>query len=299
VLQDEIRRRTDAEAAHEKSDETFRTLAFVTPAGIVLTDERGRYVFVNHQWTRIMGMTATTAEGDGWREALHPLDRARVEESWTQAVALGERYTEEYRVRRSTGETVRVVIHAAPVLGADGRVTGYVGMVEDVTARRETAVLLARRDEQMRLVVEALNDGVFDWDLDLNCMTWSPRLCELLAFDGSRQTPSPASLTELAHPDDRERLQRAITQHLAAGTPLRLDVRLARGGGGYGVFIVSACVARDDGGRPLRVCGAVTDITHVRALERELDQHRSGGQFSAPAHDRPRLALAAAPSAPR
>lgn len=264
--------------------DAFRTLAFVAPAGIVITDEGGGYIFVNHQWARITGMTAAAARGDGWREAVHPLDRSRVEEAWTRGVALGEPYAEEYRVRHVAGETAWVAVRAAPITDAGGRATGYVGIVEDVTVKRDTAAQLTRRDEQLRLVLEALTDGVFDWDLELNRVTWSPRLCELLAFDARRHPPSPSSLTELAHPEDRERLQRALTQHLAVGTPLRIEVRLARGGGGYGTFSVSGRSARDGQGRPLRMYGAIADVSHIRDLERELE--RRGGR------DRPRtLAL--------
>src|ERR671914_2588367 len=69
------------------SEQRFRTLAASSPVGIFQLDSAGRCVYANARFRDILRVTG--ALEPGWREAIHPEDRAETESAWT-GVARGQ-----------------------------------------------------------------------------------------------------------------------------------------------------------------------------------------------------------------
>jgi two-component system, cell cycle sensor histidine kinase and response regulator CckA len=143
----DITKRRRAEAALRESEERFRVLAEVSPAGIFRTDPEGRCTFVNGRWCEIAGLTSEQAMGEGWQRALHPEDRDRVAGNWTGAVRVGGPSTEEFRFVRPDGTIAWLVGQSRPERRADDTFAGYVGTITDVTE--------IKRAEEERKVIEA------------------------------------------------------------------------------------------------------------------------------------------------
>ncbi len=61
-----------------KSEDKFRMLVSLSPAGIYMTDKDGRCTFVNEAWCMMAGMEPEEAYGDGWINAIHPNDREHI-----------------------------------------------------------------------------------------------------------------------------------------------------------------------------------------------------------------------------
>jgi len=135
--------------ALKESEERFRSLSAQAPMGIFLTDEAGGCVYANERLQAITGTPAEALAGRGWSERVHPDDRARLVELWQHTFTTGDVFDDEHRFQTPTGET-RCHVRACPLHGADGRLVGYVGTVEDVTAQYEMHETLARaRDEAL------------------------------------------------------------------------------------------------------------------------------------------------------
>lgn len=158
---DDVTAARAAQEALEESEKRFRTLAEFAPIGIYLTGCDGDCRFVNPRWCELTGLTPEAASGDGWVQALHPDDRARVQEEWTAAVRSGGEFRSEYRYRQPDGTVRWVVGGAAPLREAGGLIVGYVGSVTDVTDRKELEqeLLEVSDREQVRLGQE-IHDGL-------------------------------------------------------------------------------------------------------------------------------------------
>jgi PAS domain S-box-containing protein len=87
------------------------------------------------------------------RTFLDPEDAERTQAAGLEAITRGADYEAEYRVRRADGGFAWIHAVGKPVTGADGRRTGIVGAVQDVTARRSAEDAL--REEGR--VLETLN----------------------------------------------------------------------------------------------------------------------------------------------
>ena len=130
----DITARKRREEALRSSEERYRTLATYSPVGIFQSDKTGARVYHNDQWCRMTGMSAERAAGDGWLEALHPDDRARVLAAWDKVRNEGGSDELEYRFVRPTGEAVWVLGRTVALTGATGAPDGYIGIVADISA---------------------------------------------------------------------------------------------------------------------------------------------------------------------
>lgn len=148
-----------------QSEERFRTLTMNAPVGIFLTDPQGHCRFVNGSWAHLSGQMVEDALDEGWVNAIHPEDAARVLAEWQRTVARGGDFSTEYRCRRPDGTVNWVESVAVPLRDAAGAVTGYVGTVSDVTAR--IASTEQRREQQGLLarVTDAVPGVVYQYQL--------------------------------------------------------------------------------------------------------------------------------------
>ena len=55
---------------------------------------------------------------------------------------------------------------------------GITGVGRDITDRKQTEALFRSSEERFRLVAEATNDILWDWDLLTGGHWWSPNACD-------------------------------------------------------------------------------------------------------------------------
>jgi len=129
----------------KRAEELVRALTALAPVGIFLTDESGGCAYVNARWEEIAGRTSAETSGGRWREALHPDDRAAVLAAFEAARRVDADAAGEFRFQRPDGTVSHVVMAATPLHDAEGKTSGYVGSITDVTELREA------QEEQLRL----------------------------------------------------------------------------------------------------------------------------------------------------
>lgn len=135
------------EALHD-SEQRFRTLAASSPVGIFQLDSQGRCVYANARFREILRLSGSL--DPGWREAIHPEDRAETESAWVGAARGQSAGVLRFRVGNGTkqrwGES-----RAAALRNDHGAIVGCVGTVEDVTERERI---------EAQLTHQALHDPV-------------------------------------------------------------------------------------------------------------------------------------------
>lgn len=153
-----------AEEAVAEAEFRFRTLGDNAPIGIVVSDVGLRLGFVNDGFAAIIGVERAALLGNNWLDVFDAEDLPAVLEGLEGALS-GRRADLTVRVHCSTGPQRWVQLRLAPVT-TRRRAAGFVGTVEDITARRtwETQLAhLARHDSltglaNRRHLLEALTD---------------------------------------------------------------------------------------------------------------------------------------------
>lgn len=126
-----------------------------SPLGLFHTDANGHCTYVNRTYEEISGLAGAEALGAGWARSVHPQDRLKVFQAWGQATRERQPYQGTYRFAHKDGRIVWVSVKTAPIL-VDGKLQGYVGSVDDITARRSAEKALLKSEQHLRTIADTL-----------------------------------------------------------------------------------------------------------------------------------------------
>ena len=130
---------------------------------------------------------------------------------------------------------------------------------------------LAARVELLELVMGASNEGLWDWDLVNNEVTFSPRWKEMLGYADGEIPNRLGEWKMRVHPDDLEPARTAIQAYLSGERDTyEFEHRLQHKDGSYRWICARGIVARDADGRPVRFVGSHADITERKQIEHDL-----------------------------
>ena len=128
--------------AHKEAELRLRQLALAvaveqSPNAIVITDTAGRIEYVNEAFVRSTGYTADEAIGRNPRILNAGRTPAATYDDLWATLERGEVWRGEFINTRKDGGTYTELATIAPIKQADGGVSHYVAIKEDITERRE------------------------------------------------------------------------------------------------------------------------------------------------------------------
>ncbi|MEO6872952.1 MAG: PAS domain S-box protein [Chthoniobacterales bacterium] len=144
------------------------------------------------------------------------------------------------------------------------------GRCRAIIERAGAELVLRENEEQLRLVIAASNDGIWEHDYQSGRFTCSARMFEMLGLFPQSFTPTVNALAALLHPEDREAFCEAVAEPKNANGRHEVHLRIRRPDGTYGHFLLRGCTKLDAIGRPLRVVGSIADLTNAMRTERKL-----------------------------
>lgn len=267
------RKRTEKELSRNRA--LLENVLNAVPDGIVFADAQGTINYYNPAAYRILGGPVTgdaATPKPGTYELLGPDGQPFPPEKLplVRTVQTDQSVSDvEMTVRRADGTEIFVLAGSVPVRDAQGRVTGAVASLRDVTERKraEDAV---RHSWQMLAEGEALSH-TGAWECDLIADRWSFS-DEWLSIHGlAQRTLSSQQLLAIAHPDDRAAVARAM-EHLRTGqAAYDMEHRIIRrNDGAVRVVHARGRFVRDSGGKVTKSYGFAQDITERKEAEEAL-----------------------------
>ncbi len=135
----DISERTKAEEALRQSEERYRLALQATQEIMYDWDIGADAVFWNPNLTNVLGYAPDEMGRslEGFHARLHPDDAARVRREVAAAVAHGEVFSSEYRIRRKTGEFATLLDRGLILRGHDGVAVRMVGAITDLTTSKQ------------------------------------------------------------------------------------------------------------------------------------------------------------------
>lgn len=157
-----------------------------------------------------------------------------------------------------------------------GQITDMIGVLQDITIEKESKLILIESNKQiqenesrLQLATQSAQLGIWEWNIENGDNTWSDRIYELLGIDKSEKI-NIDSLTDLIHPDDKEKFKQANLLALEGKEKYDIEVRMFRSDGNMVYVKSNAIVIRNDKGNPIRMIGTCRDITEQINTEKEL-----------------------------
>src|SRR5262249_16627911 len=125
----------------EEEEKQYRTYSGAVAHLLWTTNAAGEVVGDLPTWRAFTGQSLAAIQGWGWWDAVHPQDGPAAAAAWRKAIAEGNIFEAEYRLRSSRGDYRYFACRGAPIPTPDGRVREWIGTCTDITERKTEAAL--------------------------------------------------------------------------------------------------------------------------------------------------------------
>ncbi|PZX58231.1 two-component system CheB/CheR fusion protein [Algoriphagus ratkowskyi] len=138
-----------------------------------------------------------------------------------------------------------------------------ISTVFDDTDRYLAEQALKNSNERFRLISEVTNDAIWDWDLETDTRFWGEGFSKLFGVDLSNSANIAKELSSRIHPEDKARVDEFISKLVTSKNEneFKIEYRFKRNDGTYAVVLDSGTVIRNTKEIPIRLLGALQDIS--------------------------------------
>jgi PAS domain S-box-containing protein len=267
VLRDVTERKRVEEALRE-SERRYRVLFETAGIGIALVDMQGRLIKANPALQRMLGYDEEELRQMLFTEFTHPDDRQRDWELYQELLAGKiEKYEIEKRHIRKDGQVVWGQMTGSLVRGADGQPVYGVGMVEDITERKQAVEALRASETQLRTLMQRAPVAI-SISRSGRTLYVNQAYLDMYGFQSAEEVIGH-SLGEQWSPEYRAMVEEFARQRaLGLPVPTRYEaVGQRRDGSQFPVELAVARVELSDGQASVSF---LTDITERKRADTEL-----------------------------
>ncbi len=281
----DIDERRQVEAERNQAQALLRSFVEAAPGVVYAKDRQGRLLIGNHGTTELIGLPPDQYVGRTDAELLNdPAQAAAVMAADERIMASGHSEQLEEAVSFPDGRRAHWLSTKAPLRDADGNVVGLIGTSLDITARKDAEARHQEIEERYRLAARATNDAIWDWRMADGQVIWNEALATLFGHT-TMETDAQWWLNHI-HPDDRARIDADIHQVIEGdGTTWSGEYRFRRDDGSYASVLDRGAVLRGADGEPLRMIGAMLDLTARKSAEAALAESEERLRFATDAGD--------------
>jgi PAS domain S-box-containing protein len=155
----DITDRLRAEEAIRQNERQLREVIEGIPAIASTIRLDGSVEFINKRWQEYTGMSAEESVGPGWQSAGHPQDMGHYLEKRRAALAGGDPFEDEARIRSRDGQYRWFLLRGAPLRDARGNIVRWYATAIDIDDRkRAEEVRLEERVRERTRIARELHD---------------------------------------------------------------------------------------------------------------------------------------------
>ena len=151
---------------------------------------------------------------------------------------------------------------------------------KEMDVRHDAEEALRQSIERFNLAVQGSQDGLWEghplpgesWQSPHTPMWFSPTFLSMLGFKADEFPPVLSSWSDLLHPDDADRVFRALIDHIERRIPYDVEYRLQTKSGEYRWFRARGQAIWNAQGLGVRMAGSLRDITDRKRAEEALQQ---------------------------
>jgi PAS domain S-box-containing protein len=163
----DITERKRAEEALRESEERYRSLVETSPDAIIMTDLEGNILMMNPQALKLS--RSKRFEDRLGRNAfglIAPEDRGRAYENLVKTLETGTTRSLEYTLMRDDGTSYPGELNASVLHDASGQPIGFIGMMRDVTERKQAQEALQESEQRYRTLFD--DSPISLWEEDFS-----------------------------------------------------------------------------------------------------------------------------------
>ena len=259
-------------AAAERENELLRMALDESPDVVVLKDAKGDFLLCNRTVANLYG--TTPAEMVGKSDGDFSATPAQDEFFRQNVLAIMKSGQTEVVMEESTDDRTGEVRYFKSVKKpfkskeGDNCILVIAHDVSDILvaqARAEASEL------QLKLVMAATGEGLWDWHIPNNRLTHNERWYDLLGYTKDDLSGTVEDFKSLLHPDEAHEVTQRLDAALIEGVPYRHEHRM-RHKQGHWIWVLDRgeVVERDATGAPVRMVGSFANIQQAKNAELAL-----------------------------
>lgn len=254
-----------------KSEKKFKALVQAGTDLIAVLDAKGNYLYASETTTAILGIEPEYFIGKNAFEFIHPEDFERISEIFAQIGEQRQIKAPPYRFKDGKGNWRWLETNVTNLLD-DAAVEGIVVNSRDVTKVLQQAHQIQQINERYKLAATATQDLIYDWDLHNDEVVRFHRSLDDLFGYTEAEVAEKEFWRKQIHPDDYKIDQRKLEQALQDPNEnfIRSEYRFKRADGSYARVVDKGYILRNENGKPVRLIGATSDISDIKAKEEAL-----------------------------
>jgi PAS domain S-box-containing protein len=270
ILTGQLRRAWAISAAQE---EQRRIVTENVPQLLWTCRPDGACDFLNGRWVNYTGISADVQLGDRWLDRLHPDDRESTLSAWAAALASGDEFRSEFRLRRFDGAYRWFDTRAIAVRDRGGHVLKWFGSSTDVHEARVARDELRAEQARLNMIVSTAPGVICSFRLrpdGTTCFPYaSPKFEDIYGISPGLLVDDSSPAFRRMHPDDIDAVHASVARSAETMQPWRAEFRVIHPDTGERwVEGHSQPVKNADGS--VEWYGFLNDITARRQTEQKL-----------------------------
>ena len=163
----DITKQNENENALIKSEKKFQTYIENSPTSIFITDEKGKYQYVNKAGIKLTGYTNNELLKMSISELAHPDDYEKFIKKCPELLKKGK-IKLEVSIKKKDGSKKYIILNAVKISNK-----GYMGYCTDITERQKRENENIYLKEYNEEILQSIKSGIVATDQDLKILTWN------------------------------------------------------------------------------------------------------------------------------
>ncbi len=239
---------------------------------VVMTDVDGAITYANQKFFDISGYSKEELMGRNHRMVKSDVHDKSFFRDLYHTIERGQVWHGEICNKAKAGHLYWLDTTIVPFMNEDGTPHSYIAIRTDVTERKSIETALQHSEQRYDYAMSVVNDGIWDWDISAGNIYFDSRYYTMAGYEPGEFPNSFLEFKKRVHRDDLKSLLTLVDRYIK-GKSKRFDVefRFLRKRGSYlWIRARGKIVEYDEGGKPLRFIGTLSDVNRRKLSEQAL-----------------------------